>query len=117
MKGYLTDPYFSLTQMLNFSWQAWEHILGYDKMDIISIQYPMFSQHKIEIFIVVGDQCWYHVKYDHPASCYPDGLSLQKVGYFDITRILQGYFNITRTSFHPILIMKVNPKRKEFKSL
>ena len=22
MKGYLTDPYFSLTQMLNFSWQV-----------------------------------------------------------------------------------------------
>ena len=82
MKGYLTDPYFSLTQMLNFSWQAWEHILGYDKMDIISIQYPMFSQHKIEIFIVVGDQCWYHVKYDHSAPCCSDGLSLQKVGLF-----------------------------------
>ena len=45
----------------------------------------MFSYLKIKIFIIVGDQCWYHVKYDHPASCYPDGLSLQKVGLFEDT--------------------------------
>ena len=37
MKGYLTDPYFSLTQMLNFSWQAWEHVLKYIKIDIFYI--------------------------------------------------------------------------------
>ena len=35
MKGYLTDPYFSLTQMLNFSWQAWKHILKDIKMYIL----------------------------------------------------------------------------------
>ena len=43
----------------------------------------MFSYLKIETFIVVGDQCGYHVKYDHPAPCCSDGLPLQKVGLFE----------------------------------
>ena len=61
MKGYLTDPYFSLTQMLNFSWQA-------------------TTSSRLLIFFSTGDQRWHHVQYDHLASSHHDGFSLPKVG-------------------------------------
>ena len=73
MKGYLTDPYFSLTQMLNFSWQASLLSLG-------------------KTFSLSGNQRWHHVEHDHLASCYPHGLSLQKVSNYQHQTIVHFFF-------------------------